>query len=97
MLALLTVIFALIEATVETIKILFVKKEGTWVHVVVFGLGGFFAWFFDLNLFVYLDIVPAIGNVIVILIVNILLIGMLAVRYSGVFNDLLDFLGKLKK
>lgn len=90
MLVLISSLFALVEAIVQVGKMLF-RKDMEAIHYIVFCLGAFVAWFFGLNVFEIFDVVPAITNEIAILVFNLLLAGVLFVRYSGAVNDLLEF------
>ena len=91
----LVVMFFLVEATIELIKILVTKFE--WEVVVAFAFGVLMTFYTGIDLFAYLEIPSAIEIPWLVVTINALFIGVLTARYSGEVNTLLDILKGLKK
>lgn len=91
----LLVLFFLVEAMVEMIQVF---KEGPHLKVVVsFVLGAVLSWFFGVDLFGYLGVIPmAYIPVWVVIIINSLFMGIMVARYAGEVNGLLEILKGFK-
>lgn len=85
LLSLLLVVFFLSESFVE-IYAMFRKKKFTFKNGLAFVVGTFFFWFFGLDVFALLEVVPAVNNEVVVLITGLIISGVLTVRYSGLVN-----------
>jgi len=88
------VISVLIEAVVETVARA-IEAGFNWKMITAFVLGGFFAYFFGVDLLAAIELVPAVAGMPVVA-VNVLLSGVLFARYSGAANDLLEYLKGLR-
>jgi len=87
------VVAILVEALIETVKI--VVAEPSWEHLVAFVIGGGLAFMFQVPFIEYLPI-ELFFNGLVSQILSALFVAVLIVRYSGKINDLLEFLNYLK-
>ncbi len=81
----LAVIFFLVESLIEVFS-MFGNKQFKWQNGLAFVTGGFFAWFFGLDVFALLEVSPAVDIEWVVLLVGLVISGVITVRYSGLVN-----------
>ena len=89
----LLVMAVLIEATIETGKIL--VEQPSWEHFVSFLGGGVLAFLFKVPFLRYLPINVSFTGLTSQL-VSAFFVGVLMLRYSGKINDLLEWINYLK-
>ena len=92
-----TIIFVsvVIETVVETIDIL-KEKAGSWKNLVAGVVGAFAAWFFGIDLLTLAGLTPApAATGVVTTVINVLLFGLVSMRFSGAANSIIEWVEKL--